>query len=69
VSGPLSPSPRRGSCGRGRSGWAGEHADVGDDQFGVRLLGLDDARLTYFHGGRFRQLSQFGGQVIRELIA
>ncbi|MGE3820999.1 MAG: DUF1501 domain-containing protein [Isosphaeraceae bacterium] len=35
----------------------------------LRLLGLDDARLTYFHGGRFKQLSQFGGQVISELIA
>ncbi len=35
----------------------------------LHLLGLDDARLTYFHGGRFKQLSQFGGQVIRELLA
>lgn len=35
----------------------------------LRLLGLDDARLTYFHGGRYKQLSQFGGQVIKELIA
>jgi hypothetical protein len=35
----------------------------------LRLLGLDDTRLTYFHGGRFKQLSQFGGQVIPELIA
>ncbi len=35
----------------------------------LRLLGLDDTRLTYFHGGRFKQLSQFGGQVIEELIA
>jgi hypothetical protein len=35
----------------------------------LRLLGLDDARLTYFHGGRFKQLSQFGGNVIEELIA
>ncbi len=35
----------------------------------VRLLGLDDNKLTYFHGGRFKQLSQFGGQVIEELIA
>ena len=35
----------------------------------LRLLGLDDAKLTYFHGGRFKQLSQFGGQVIRELLA
>lgn len=31
------------------------------------LMGLDDARLTYFYAGRFRQLSQFGGQVITEL--
>ncbi len=31
--------------------------------------GLDDNKLTYFHGGRFKQLSQFGGQVIKELIA
>lgn len=35
----------------------------------LRLLGLDDNKLTYFHGGRFKQLSQFGGQVIEELIA
>lgn len=35
----------------------------------LKLLGLDDARLTYFHGGRYKQLSQFGGQVITELIA
>lgn len=35
----------------------------------LRLLGLEDAKLTYFHGGRFKQLSQFGGQVIEELIA
>ncbi len=35
----------------------------------LRLLGLDDKKLTYSHAGRFKQLSQFGGQVIRELIA
>ena len=35
----------------------------------MHLLGLDDNKLTYFHGGRFKQLSQFGGEVIRELIA
>jgi len=35
----------------------------------LRLLGLDDHKLTYFHAGRFKQLSQFGGQVIPELIA
>ncbi len=35
----------------------------------LHLLDLDDAKLTYFHGGRFKQLSQFGGSVIRELLA
>ena len=35
----------------------------------LRLLGLDDAKLTFFHAGRFKQLSQFGGEVIKELIA
>ena len=35
----------------------------------LHLLGLDDNKLTYFHGGRYKQLSQFGGQVIHELIA
>lgn len=34
----------------------------------LKLLGLDDNKLTYFHGGRFKQLSQFGGEVIDELI-
>jgi uncharacterized protein (DUF1501 family) len=33
------------------------------------LLGLDDNKLTYYHAGRFKQLSQFGGKVIQELIA
>ncbi len=35
----------------------------------LHLLGLDDNRLTYLHAGRFKQLSQFGGEVINELIA
>ena len=35
----------------------------------LRLLGLDDNKLTYYHAGRFKQLSQFGGQPIRGLIA
>jgi uncharacterized protein (DUF1501 family) len=35
----------------------------------LHLLGLDDNKLTYFHGGRYKQLSQFGGQVITELLA
>tara|TARA_B100001123_G_scaffold51977_1_gene54099 strand:+ start:2596 stop:3225 length:630 start_codon:yes stop_codon:yes gene_type:complete len=35
----------------------------------LHLLGLDDHRLTYFHAGRFKQLSQFGGVRIPQLIA
>ncbi len=35
----------------------------------LHLLGLDDNRLTYFHGGRYKQLSQFGGEVIQPLLA
>ncbi|TWT85193.1 DUF1501 domain-containing protein [Neorhodopirellula pilleata] len=35
----------------------------------LHLLGLDDNKLTYFHGGRYKQLSQFGGEVIKEIIA
>lgn len=35
----------------------------------LHLLGLDDNKLTYFHGGRYKQLSQFGGEVIKEVIA
>ncbi len=29
----------------------------------------DDKKLTCYHAGHFKQLSQFGGQVIKELIA
>jgi len=35
----------------------------------LHLLGLDDNKLTYFHAGRYKQLSQFGGELISELIA
>jgi len=35
----------------------------------LHMLGLDDNQLTYFHAGRFKQLSQVGGSVIKELIA
>jgi hypothetical protein len=35
----------------------------------LHLLGLDDAKLRYFHAGRDKQLSQTGGQAIKELIA
>ena len=35
----------------------------------LHLLGLDDNKLTFFHAGRFKQLSQVGGSIIKELIA
>ena len=35
----------------------------------LQLLGLDDNKLTYLHAGRYKQLSQFGGNVIKDLIA
>ncbi len=34
----------------------------------LHLFGLDDNKLTYFHGGRHKQISQFGGKVIGELV-
>jgi hypothetical protein len=37
--------------------------------FTSSTIRLDDNKLTYFHGGRFKQLSQFGGAVIKQLIA
>ena len=35
----------------------------------LHLLGLDDAKLRFFHAGREKQLSQTGGAVIRELLS
>ena len=35
----------------------------------LHLLGLDDSRLTYFAQGRDKQLSQTGGEIIRDLLA
>lgn len=35
----------------------------------LHLLGLNDNKLTYFHEGRFKQLSQTGGTLIKELLA
>tara|TARA_B110000495_G_scaffold79355_1_gene68171 strand:+ start:204 stop:1601 length:1398 start_codon:yes stop_codon:yes gene_type:complete len=35
----------------------------------LNLLGLDDNKLNFYHAGRYKQLSQFGGEVINELIA
>ncbi len=34
----------------------------------LKLMGLDDNKLAYFHGGRFKQLSQTGGEMIEKLI-
>jgi hypothetical protein len=34
----------------------------------LHLLGLNDNKLTYFHEGRYKQLSQTGGEVIKELL-
>jgi len=34
----------------------------------LHLLGLDDSKLRFLHAGREKQLSQVGGQVIRELL-
>jgi hypothetical protein len=35
----------------------------------LHLLGLNDGKLTFFHEGRFKQVSQTGGQLIHELLA
>jgi len=35
----------------------------------LHLLGLDDAKLRYLHAGREKQLSQVGGEIIREILA
>ncbi|MDP4678911.1 MAG: DUF1501 domain-containing protein, partial [Cyclobacteriaceae bacterium] len=35
----------------------------------LNLFGLDDNKLTYFHGGRHKQLSQVGGELIKEIIS
>jgi hypothetical protein len=35
----------------------------------LHLLGLDDSKLVYYHGGRFKQLTDTGGTVLREIIA
>lgn len=35
----------------------------------LHLMGLEDHNLTYFHNGRHKQLSQFGGKVISPLLA
>ena len=33
------------------------------------LMGLDQNRLTFLHGGRYKKLTDIGGRVIREVLA
>jgi uncharacterized protein (DUF1501 family) len=35
----------------------------------LNLMGLSDERLTYLHAGRFRKLTDIGGQVLKPIIA
>lgn len=35
----------------------------------LHLMGLDDMKLTYYHGGRFKRLTDLGGRTIKEMIA
>ncbi len=34
----------------------------------LHLMGLDDMRLTYYHAGRFKRLTDLGGHLIQEMI-
>jgi hypothetical protein len=34
----------------------------------LRLMGLDDMRLTYYHSGRFKRLTDLGGKLIKEVL-
>ena len=34
----------------------------------LRLMGLDDMELTYYHAGRFKRLTDLGGKTINEVI-
>jgi len=34
----------------------------------LRQMGLDDMRLTYYHGGRFKRLTDLGGRVVKEIV-
>lgn len=35
----------------------------------LRLMGLDQNRLTYLHAGRYKKLTDIGGRIIKEIIA
>ena len=34
----------------------------------LQLMGLDDMRLTYYHSGRFKRLTDLGGKQIKEIL-
>ena len=34
----------------------------------LHLMGLDDMRLTYYHAGRFKRLTDLGGKIIKEMV-
>ena len=34
----------------------------------LHLMGLDDMRLTYYHAGRFKRLTDLGGTIIKEMV-
>ena len=34
----------------------------------LHLLGLDQNRLTYLHAGRYKELTDIGGRVIKEVL-
>ena len=35
----------------------------------LHLMGLNDMRLTYYHAGRFKRLTDLGGRVMKEIVA
>jgi hypothetical protein len=35
----------------------------------LHLMGLEDDRLRYFHAGRWRQLTNLGGNVLQDIVA
>jgi hypothetical protein len=35
----------------------------------LSLLGLNDQQLTYLHSGRFRKLTDIGGNVLRQIVS
>lgn len=35
----------------------------------LHLMGLDQSKLTFYHAGRFKQLTDTGGKIIREILS